>query len=152
MIRTLKNIVAFSLGLLIACLLFLLTGCAGQGVKLNVETENEKCGTKNVKFSTDYQVEQLEIGRTIEGGGTDAAGSEGCGGGYTVTLGKGTTKDAETGVMIEMMKTIRALMGVVVPGVPQASPGGGAIAPTVSYEKGVEDGRRLQTEEFNRIR
>jgi len=122
--RSLKAFVSFCLGLLIACLLLLTVGCAGQGVKLNVETDSPTCGTKNVEFSTDYQVEELKIGRTIEGGGTDSEGSEGCGGGYTVTLGKGTTKDAQTGVMVEMMKTIRALMGAVIPGVAPVVPAG----------------------------
>ena len=101
--------------LFIALLIVLLAGCAGQGVKLEVETENTPCGSKTVKFSTDYQVEELKIGRTIEGGGTEGGGSEGCGGGYTVSLGKGTTKDAELGVIVELLKMLQGMLPVPVP-------------------------------------
>ena len=91
-----------------------LCGCAGQGVKLDVTTSNTPCGSKHVKFSTDYQVEQLEIGRSIEGGGSD----EGCGGGYTVKLGKGTTKDAEMGVIVELLRMIATM----IPAIPTPAP------------------------------
>lgn len=95
----------------ILVILFTITGCSGQGVKLDVETQNDKCGTKNVSFSTDYQVEQLEIGRTIEGGGENISGTaEGCGGGYTVTLGKGTTKDAEIGIIVELLRMLQTMV------------------------------------------
>jgi hypothetical protein len=65
-----------------------------------------------VTFKTDYQVEELTIGRDIEGGGE----GEGCGGGYTVQLGKGTTKDAEMSVIVELLRMIQAM----VPGMPVA--------------------------------
>ena len=97
--------------LLIILFSILISSCAGQGVKLDVETANDKCGMKKVKFSTDYQVEELVIGRTVEGGGEGpAGGSEGCGGGYTVSLGKGTTKDAELGVITELLKMVQAML------------------------------------------
>jgi len=102
--------------LFIATLIVLLAGCAGQGVKLDVETANDKCGMKKVKFSTDYQVEELKIGRTIEGGGEGpVGGSEGCGGGYTVSLGKGTTKDAELGVIVELLRMLQGMLPVPAP-------------------------------------
>ena len=142
--RWLNNFIAVCFVVVFLTLIFLLSGCAGQGVKLNVETENTKCGTKNVQFSTDYQVEQLAIGRTIEGGGDD----EGCGGGYTVTLGKGTTKDAEYGALVEMMRMFMGAMGFN--GSTQTlTPPNDADA---IFEAGVEKGRRIQTEEFNRKR
>ena len=142
--------VLFVLAALVA--MVVLSGCAGQGVKLDVETTNDKCGTKIIKFSTDYQVEQLEIGRTIEGGGTDSGGSEGCGGGYTVSLGKGTTKDAEFGIISEL---VQALLGVY--GMPRLNAGvaGTPVAPGMVpssqevFEAGILEGRRQQTEAFN---
>ena len=87
---------------LLIVLVVMLTGCAGQGLKLDLQTANSPCGSKDIQFSTDYQVESLEIGRTIEGGGTD----EGCGGGYVIKLGKATTKDAETQLILELIKMV----------------------------------------------
>ena len=49
--------------ILLIALMTLLVGCAGQGVKLEVETSGTPCGSKVVKFSTDYQVENLDIGK-----------------------------------------------------------------------------------------
>jgi len=100
--RWFSNFCAVCLVLLLWVLMFLLTGCAGQGMRMEVETENSPCGKKKVSFSTDYQVEDLQMGRTIEGGGD----GEGCGGGYIITLGKATTKDAETNLIMELVKMI----------------------------------------------
>jgi len=133
-------------------MMLLLGGCAGQGVKLDVETVSPQCGTKNVKFSTDYQVEQLEIGRTIEGGGTDDSGSEGCGGGYTVTLGKGTTKDAETGLMLEMLRMVMGVAGYPTGAQPTQDQIKATAVPrpmSEVFEAGIDAGRRIQTQEFN---
>jgi hypothetical protein len=153
MTRRLNNILAALVIVALACAaMLLLGGCAGKGVQLDVETSNSKCGTKNVKFSTDYQVEQLEIGRTIEGGGEDAGGSEGCGGGYTVKLGKGTTKDAEFGVISELVKALLGAYGI--PGL-SAGVAGTPVAPGMApssqevFNAGIREGRRIQTEEFN---
>jgi hypothetical protein len=149
--RWLHNFIAVCVVVLFFAVLLVTTGCAGQGVKLDVETSGTPCGTKVVKFSTDYQVENLEIGRTIEGGGENAQGGEGCGGGYTVSLGKGTTKDAEMGLILEMFKMV---MSVAVPGyaAPQNSVNRNiAIDDSQDiFEAGIEEGRRQQTKEFNR--
>lgn len=151
--RWFNNFCAVCVVILCMAALLVLAGCAGQGVKLDVETQNDKCGTKNVSFSTDYQVEQLEIGRTIEGGGTDGAGSEGCGGGYTVTLGKGTTKDAQTEFMIEMFRSIMGATGLP-SGIPQSQidktqPLNTPVPMEEVFEMGIEEGRRQQTRKFN---
>ena len=90
----------------------------------------------------------MEIGRTIEGGGTDSGGSEGCGGGYTVTLGKGTTKDAETGLMLEMMRMMMGLMGAPTDTAPPIRFQVPSNTDSV-YQSGVMEGRRIQTEIFN---
>jgi hypothetical protein len=148
--RWLNNFIAVCVVILFCAVLLVTAGCAGQGVKLDVETANDKCGTKKVKFSTDYQVEQLEIGRTIEGGGTDGDGSEGCGGGYTVTLGKGTTKDAETGLILEMFRMVAGMAGF-----PTGSSTMNRIESSNSlpmeevFEAGIDEGKRRQTQEFN---
>ena len=150
--RWFNNFLAVCTVVLIWAAMLVLGGCAGQGVKLDVETSGTPCGTKKVKFSTDYQVEQLEIGRTIEGGGTDSAGSEGCGGGYTVTLGKGTTKDAEFGVISELVKALLGAYGIPIAGqagAPGAVPSSPAF-PQEVFDAGVREGLRVQTEEFNR--
>jgi hypothetical protein len=84
-----------------------MSGCAGQGMKLEVETENSPCGNKKVSFSTDYQVEDLQMGRTIEGGGeSDTGTQEGCGGGYVISLGKATTKDADSALILELIRML----------------------------------------------
>ena len=150
--RLRNNLLACLFVLVALVALVLLAGCAGQGVKLDVETSGTPCGTKKVQFSTDYQVEQLEIGRTIEGGGSDNGGSEGCGGGYTVTLGKGTTKDAEFGIISELVKALLGAYGIPglsagvagTPVVPRTAPDSQAV-----FDAGVAEGRRIQTEEFN---
>lgn len=154
--RWFNNFVAVCIVILFCAFLLVTAGCAGKGVRLDVETENSKCGTKNVKFTTDYQVEQLEIGRTIEGGGTDGAGSEGCGGGYTVSLGKGTTKDAEMGLILELVKMVAGMAGYSTGGTAspaQISAGGTDLIPPVSsdaiFKAGMDEGRREQTRKFN---
>ena len=92
--------------LMMVLMMVLMAGCAGQGLKLDLKTANTPCGSKDIQFSTDYQVESLEIGRVIEGGGEDETGSEGCGGGYVIKLGKATTKDAETQLILELIKMV----------------------------------------------
>lgn len=168
--RWLNNFIAVCVVVLYMALLLVTAGCSGQGVKLDVETSNDKCGTKNVKFSTDYQVKQLEIGRTIEGGGTDGGGSEGCGGGYTVTLGEGTTKDAEMGFMVEMMRMMMGVVGLAPQQQAMASiikdtatmntqsasvqsmrmPGSESYREDNIFKAGMAEGRRQQTKIFNR--
>ena len=107
-------------GLIILVAMFLV-GCAGKGIEFKLETENSKCGMKNIDFSTDYQVKGLEITRGIEGGG-EQAGGEGCGGSYKVTLDEGTTKDAQMGVMLEMFRMLMTLVpGAQVPAPPPDS-------------------------------
>jgi hypothetical protein len=150
--RMATNLITTMLVALAIALVTVLSGCAGKGVQLDVETSGTPCGTKIVKFSTDYQVEQLEIGRTIEGGGTEGSGSEGCGGGYTVSLGKGTTKDAEFGVISELVKALLGAYGI--PGL-SAGTAGTPVAPGMApssqevFNAGIREGRRIQTEEFN---
>lgn len=105
--------------LIITCLY--LTACAGKGIEFSLETNNKNCGTKTVEFATDYQVGGLRIERTIEGGGTEGKDkSEGCGGGYTISLDEGTTKDAQTDLMMEMLRMLRMVLipGAAVPTVP----------------------------------
>ena len=149
--RLRNNLLATLFVVVLLVLLVLLAGCAGQGVKLNVETSGTPCGTKKVQFSTDYQVEQLEIGRTIEGGGEDGGGSEGCGGGYTVTLGKGTTKDTEVGLILEMFKMVMSVAGFPVAGAgAPTTPKAGTPSTQELFDAGVQEGRRLQSEIFNR--
>ncbi len=104
--RLARNVIAVLVVILLWAGMFLSAGCSGQGVKLDVETSNTPCGDKRVKFSTDYQVEELEIGREIAG--ADAGG--GCGGGYTVSLGKGTTKDSEMSVILELLRMIQSMI------------------------------------------
>jgi len=150
--RWLTNFIAVCIVVLYCAALLILAGCAGQGVKLDVETSGTPCGTKKVKFSTDYQVEELEIGRTIEGGGSDSTGAEGCGGGYTVSLGKGTTKDAEFEIIGELVKGLLGAYGIPVGGAPApvavpAAPG--RADEEAAFRAGFAEGRRIQTQEFN---
>jgi len=92
-------------------MMLVLGGCAGKGIEFRLDIDSDTCGTKKVVFSTDYQVKGLSIERTIEGGGTGGnGGSEGCGGGYTIILDEGTTKDAQTGMMLEMFRMIMTLI------------------------------------------
>ena len=153
--RLRNNLLACLFVLVMLTAMVFLAGCAGQGVKLDVQTSNDKCGTKNVTFSTDYQVEQLEIGRTIEGGGEGDGGSEGCGGGYTVSLGKGTTKDAEFGIISELVQALLGAYGIPVAGQAEIHPTSriqGMDAPRPMeevFEAGIEVGRRQQTQQFN---
>ncbi len=116
--RWFNNFMAACFVILFLTALVFLSGCSGQGVRLDVETTDTPCGDKKVTFSTDYQVEELEIGREIAGG--DEGG--GCGGGYTVSLGKGTTKDAEVGMMLEMLRMILTMVPGLTP--PDAPPPG----------------------------
>lgn len=146
-----------NLWLLIAGLaLAVLSGCAGQGVKLNVETLNTPCGDKTVEFSTDYQVKDLKIGRTIEGGGEGSAGDdEGCGGGYTVELGEGTTKDAQTELIVMMFDRLMTMAGFPAGGVGNAAVSNARPSQPTNlrdaFEAGIEEGRRIQTQEFNDV-
>jgi hypothetical protein len=104
-------------------------------------------------------VENLEIGRTIEGGGeASTGGGEGCGGGYTVSLGKGTTKDAEMGNILVMFKVVAAAAVLLPTGggtVPQAGAPATVGSPDMqdiareAYKSGVIEGRVLQTQQFN---
>ena len=133
--RWFNNFCAVCIVVLFMAVLLVTAGCAGQGVKLDVETSSPTCGSKHVTFSTDYQVEQLEIGRTIEGGGTGENSTEGCGGGYTVSLGKGTTKDAEMGLILEMFKMVAGMAGIPTGAIspPAANRAGAVISPPARW-------------------
>lgn len=90
------NTIAALVVALILVLLVLLSGCAafgGDGLKLNVETPDKK-----VTLDVDYQIENgLRLVRTDEGE-------------YDIELGSATTKDAEMGVVIELLRMMQAMM------------------------------------------
>lgn len=81
---------------------FMLSGCAGKGLEVDyVDT-----GGKNVSISTDYQIEN---GFTMERDGE----------GYKIELGSATTKDAEMGVVVELLRMMQQMMLMGVPVQPQ---------------------------------
>ena len=104
--RWFNNFCAVCFVVLMCAVMLGINGCAGEGVRLDLEVESTTCGNKTVTFSTDYQVEDLKITRDIDGGGDD----NGCGGGYTIELGKGTTKDTETSFMIVMFRMTQQML------------------------------------------
>lgn len=82
------------------------TGCAGKGLQVEY-TDGEG---KVVTVDTDYQVEN---GFTMERDGD----------GYKIDLGSATTKDAEMGFMVEMMRMVMAIYAGQAPPPPaQADP------------------------------
>ena len=139
--RWFNNFLAVCTVVLIWAAMLVLGGCAGKGLQVEVETSGEGANaTKSVTVDTDYQVEN---GFTMERDGD----------GYKIDLGSATTKDAEAGVMIEMLGMFRAMLGVMVPGFDGGQAGipevqGGAKLEEV-FQAGVLEGRRIQTREFN---
>ena len=87
--------------LMVMLALMLLTGCAGKGLLLDVKTEGNN---KDVRVSTDYQIENgFKMTRNIQTGE------------YEIELGSATTKDAEMGVIVELLRMVQALMGAAPP-------------------------------------
>jgi len=143
MSNRLRNNLLATLFVLVALIaMVFLAGCAGKGLQVEVETSGEGANaSKKVTVDTDYQVEN---GFTMERDGD----------GYKIDLGSATTKDAEAGVLIEMLGMFRAMLGVLVPGFD----GGQGVTPPAPglqlseddiYEAGILEGRRIQTEAFN---
>ena len=135
--RWLNNFIAICVVLLFWMMIFMTAGCAGKGLKVDVQTSGEGANeTKSVKLTTDYQIEN---GFKMERDGD----------GYKIDLGSATTKDAEVGIMIELLRMVQTLIGMptVVPnnGLPFNSDIGDA-----AYEAGIKEGRRIQIEELNR--
>lgn len=125
--RWFRNFCAACVMMLFFAILLVTAGCGGgKGLKIDVQVDGTD---KKVTLETDYQIENgLKITRNITTGE------------YEIALGSATTKDAEMGFMVEMM---RMLMGMV-------SPSTGTIFSTTnSFEAGVAEGRRIQTQEFN---
>lgn len=87
------NIAFFVTGLFIMIGIILSTGCAGQGMRLDIETPE-----KQISFKTDYQIENgLRLVRTDDGE-------------YDIELGSATTKDAEMGVVVELLRMMQQMM------------------------------------------
>jgi hypothetical protein len=138
--RLRNNLLATLFVVVVLALLVVLGGCAGEGLKINVETSGEGVNaTKSVQVNTDYQVEN---GFTMERDGD----------GYKIELGSATTKDAETGVMIELLRMVQGLMAVTVPGFNGGQAAAPALVPPdnadVIYEAGIKEGQRLQSKQF----
>jgi hypothetical protein len=93
-LRTIAGLIV--IGVLVV-ILGLTSGCAmfgGDGLRLNVETPE-----KTVSLDVDYQIENgLKLIRTEAGE-------------YEIELGSATTKDAEMGVVIELLRMMQAMMG-----------------------------------------
>ncbi len=98
--------------LLVGLIMAACTGCAGKGLKIEVDTEGPGANqTKHVKIMTDYQIENgFELVRnTITGD-------------YEISLGSATTKDADSGVWMLMSQMLQMLQGYMVPGGALATP------------------------------
>ena len=133
--RWFNNFLAVCFLVLFWAALFLLAGCAGEGLKVNVETSGEGANaTKSVQVDTDYQVEN---GFTMERDGD----------GYKIELGSATTKDAEAGVMVEMLSMFRAMLGVMVPGFNAGQLAAPTVLPGEQWRAAVLEGRRMAEED-----
>jgi hypothetical protein len=85
-------------------ILLLLTGCAGKGLKVELEVDGKK-----VLVETDYQIENgFTMKRNIETGY------------YEIELGSATTKDADTNLMMMMFQMLLQTRGISLP--PQEIP------------------------------
>jgi hypothetical protein len=80
------------------------SGCAGQGLVVEYADGNGK----EVIVDTDYQVEN---GFTMERDGD----------GYRIELGSATTKDAELGLVTELVRAMREILAATY-GIPAAAP------------------------------
>ena len=85
--------------LLMVMVVLFLYGCAGKGLKVEVETPEKK-----IHMTTDYQIENgFKMSRNMETGE------------YEIELGSATTKDAEMGVIVELLRMVQQLMGGAAP-------------------------------------
>jgi len=94
-------------------LVLLSTGCAGKGLKIEVETEGPGANqTKKVKIETDYQVENgFKLTRNTVTGD------------YEIDLGSATTKDADAGVFMLLSQMLEMMRSFMIPGgAPPAPP------------------------------
>jgi hypothetical protein len=106
-----RNLLAVLMVILWVSLMFVLAGCAGKGLRLEVETEGGATQTKKVKLLTDYQIENgLHIKRNTETGD------------YEIELGSATTKDADPGLWMLMSQMLQMMQAVLMPGVPIIAP------------------------------
>jgi len=122
--RWFTNFCAVCIVILIWMAVLLTMGCAGKGLKVDVQTSGEGANAeKRVQLTTDYQIEN---GFKMERDGD----------GYKIDLGSATTKDAEVGLMTEMLSMIRMLLGAQ-----QAQPFTADIG-DAAYEAGVVEGMR----------
>lgn len=130
--RWLSNFCAVCVVLLIWAAILATAGCGGKGLRVDVRTTGTGINTtKDVSLSTDYQIENgFKMTRNVKTGD------------YEIDLGSATTKDAQMGFMTEMMRMMQGMMGM--PGAPNT---GGSVG---AFEAGIMEGRRLQTEQFNR--
>jgi hypothetical protein len=88
-----KTLVLCLVIIVMTLLAVFLTGCAGQGLKMEVVTPD-----KEISLKTDYQIENgFKMTRNTETGE------------YEIELGSATTKDAEMGVIIEMLRMMQTL-------------------------------------------
>ena len=82
--------------LIVLIAMFVLSGCAGKGLKVEVEIDGNN---KTVNVETDYQIENgFKMTRNTKTGE------------YDIEFGSATTKDAETGFMIDMFKIMQDMM------------------------------------------
>jgi hypothetical protein len=91
---------------ILGLVLVVLCGCAGKGLKIDYVDPSGK----NVTISTDYQVEN---GFTMERDGE----------GYKIDLGSATTKDAEMGIIAELLRMMTVFMAAGIPVAPQDANG-----------------------------
>jgi hypothetical protein len=102
--------VLITIGIL-AIMFAALAGCAGKGLRVDVKTTGGSDPTKDVKLSTDYQIENgFKMTRnTITGD-------------YEIELGSATTKDADPAMWQFMNSLLQMMRAIMLPGVPIAAP------------------------------
>ena len=102
-----KKLTLIDVGIIFAAILIIIPGCAGNGIKLDIKTED-----KEIKFKTDYQVENgLRLVRTE-------------GGEYDIELGSATTKDQDATMwafMLQIMTMMQSMYTGIQP-IPMVDP------------------------------
>jgi hypothetical protein len=103
--NTIAILLVVLLWILLAAVALGLGGCAGQGMKLHVQTVGDE--SKVVDFQTDYQIENgFHMTRNVESGE------------YEINLGSATTKDTDAGLyqfMSQLLGMLAQAYGVPVP-------------------------------------
>jgi hypothetical protein len=123
-VQRLGALIGIFAALLIAS--FMLAGCAGKGLQVDVETSGEgPNAAKRVKLRTDYQIENgFKMTRnTITGD-------------YEIDLGSATTKDADPGMWLFLNTMLNLMKTVLLPGVPIAAPAPAAPTPPPDQDGG----------------